>query len=151
MPQTWIWLVDLMLIAVVMSTMDTFVMPLMAGLERTELSLRRLQLIVAALFTLLGLSAALFADVLNSIISAFSSLAVFLPVVWASVRGRRVSAPAAIVSLNVGIAVTVLLTTVDLNSAALAGCLLSWLLYETVSRFAPGQSLALRKVAERDA
>ncbi len=93
----------------------------------------------------------MFADVLNSIISAFSSLAVFLPVVWASVRGRRVSAPAAIVSLNVGIAVTVLLTTVDLNSAALAGCLLSWLLYETVSRFAPGQSLALRKVAERDA
>ncbi len=150
-PQTWIWLVDLMLIAVVMSTMDTFVMPLMTGLERTELSLRRLQLIVAALFTLLGLSAALFADVLNSIISAFSSLAVFLPVVWASIRGQRVSALAAIVSLNVGIAVTVLLTTVDMNSAALAGCLLSWLLYETVSRFAPGQSLALRKVAGRDA
>ena len=150
-PPSWTWLVDLMLVAVVMSTMDTFVMPLMAGLERTDLSLRRLQLMVAALFTLLGLSAALFADILNSIISAFSSLAVFLPVVWASVRGRRVSAPAAIVSLNAGIAVTILLTTVDVNSAALLGCLLSWLLYEAMSRLAPAGSVATRKGAERSA
>jgi Na+/proline symporter len=150
-PPSWIWLVDLMLIAVVMSTMDTFVMPLMTGLERTNLSLGRLQLMVAALFTLLGLSAAFFADVLNSIISAFSSLAVFLPVVWASVRGRRVSAPAAIISLNAGIAVTLLLTTVDLNSAALFGCLLSWLLYETVSRFAVARSFTTDKRAEGNA
>jgi len=150
-PPSWAWLIDLMLIAVVMSTMDTFVMPLMTGLERTELSLGRLQLMVAALFTLLGLCAALFADVLNSIISAFSSLAVFLPVVWASVRRRKVSAPAAIIALNAGIVVTLLLTTVDLNSAALFGCLLSWFLYETVSRFAPARSFTTGKRAERNA
>ena len=149
-PRTWTWLIDLMLIAVVMSTMDTFVMPLMTGLERTGIPLARIQLAVALLFTALGLSAALFADVLNSIIAAFSSLAVFLPVVWAAVRGRGISAAAAIVSLNAGIAVTLLLTAVDMNSAALFGCLLSFVLYQTVSRIAPDSAFVSQGAGEND-
>jgi Na+/proline symporter len=147
-PPAWVWMVDLMLIAVVMSTMDTFVMPLVTGLERANVSLARIRLAVALLFLLLGLAAALLGDVLNSIIAAFSSLAVFLPVVWAAVRDRGVSAAAAIVSLNAGIAVTLVLTTVDMNSAALWGCLLSFLLYQVVSRYFPGRVYGDQRVGK---
>lgn len=134
LPEGWGWVVDLMLIAVVMSTMDTFVMPLMTGLERTDLSLGRLQLLTACLFAVIGLSALVFGNLLNTIISAFSSLAVFLPVVWAAAKGGRRNALAAVLSLNIGIAVTLALTMVDINSAALGGCLLSALIYWGVSR-----------------
>ncbi len=123
------WIVDLMLIAVVMSTMDTFVMPLMTGLERTTLPLRQLQLMVVAVFAGMALIGALFGDLLSSIIAAFSSLAVFLPTVLAAVLGHRVSATAAILSLNAGVIVTLLLLTVDQNSAALVGCAFAAMVY----------------------
>lgn len=136
LPADWRWTVHVMLVAVVMSTMDTFVMPLLAGLERTRLPLGRLQLAVAALFSLIALAAILLGGILDTIVSAFSSLAVFLPVVWASARAKRPNALAAILSLNVGISATLLLTRIDINTAALAGCALSAAIYVLVSRWA---------------
>ncbi|MBB99632.1 MAG: hypothetical protein CML67_08865 [Rhodobacteraceae bacterium] len=121
MPDHWRWLADVMLIAVLMSTMDTFVMPLVTSLERTRYTLRQLQLIVLTLFAVLAIAAYTMGPLLNSIIAAFSSLVVFLPAVLAALLWRRLSAAAAIVSLNLGVAVSLILVGVDLNYAAFGG------------------------------
>ncbi|MCD7060703.1 sodium:solute symporter family transporter [Pelagibacterium xiamenense] len=121
MPAQWTWLADVMLIAVLMSTMDTFVMPLVTSLERTRYTLRQLQLIVLVLFAVLAVAAYTMGPLLNSIIAAFSSLVVFLPAVLAALIWRRLSAAAAIISLNLGVAVSLILVGVDLNYAAFAG------------------------------
>ncbi|KFB08994.1 sodium:solute symporter family transporter [Nitratireductor basaltis] len=121
MPAHWTWLADVMLIAVLMSTMDTFVMPLVTSLERTRYTLRQLRLTVLMLFAALTVAAYAMGPLLNSIIAAFSSLVVFLPAVLAALMWRRLSAAAAIASLNLGVAVSLILVGIDLNFAAFAG------------------------------
>lgn len=142
MPAQWTWLADVMLIAVLMSTMDTFVMPLVTSLERTRYTLRQLRLIVLTLFGVLAIAAYTMGPLLNSIIAAFSSLVVFLPAVLAALLWRRLSATAAIASLNLGVAVSLILVGVDLNYAAFAGFATALLTYGLAWGFAlrPRQS-----------
>ncbi|MHA7881759.1 sodium:solute symporter family transporter [Nitratireductor rhodophyticola] len=121
MPAQWAWLADVMLIAVLMSTMDTFVMPLITSLERTRYTLRQLQLMVLMLFSVLAIAAYAMGPLLNSIIAAFSSLVVFLPAVLAALLTRNPRAGSAVLSLNLGVAVSLVLVGIDLNYAAFAG------------------------------
>lgn len=121
MPANWAWLADVMLIAVLMSTMDTFVMPLLTSLKQTRYTLRQLQLMVLMLFVLLAVVAYALGPLLNSIIAAFSSLVVFLPAVLAALLLRNLRSASAVLSLNLGVAVSLTLVGIDLNYAAFLG------------------------------
>ncbi|WP_367718256.1 hypothetical protein AB2N04_08240 [Nitratireductor sp. GISD-1A_MAKvit] len=129
MPVEWTWLADVMLIAVLMSTMDTFVMPLVTSLERTRYTLRQLRFIVLLLFIILSVVAYAMGPLLNSIIAAFSSLVVFLPSVLAALLWRNLSAASAVFSLNLGVGVSVVFVGIDLNYAAFTGFAVAAMVY----------------------
>ncbi len=121
MPSGWAWLADVMLLAVIMSTIDTFVMPLMSGIERSTLTVARMQLLVMALFGVLALAALVLGDLLSGIIAAFSALVAFLPAVIATFLRRRPEPLKVMISLNAGIAATVAFVFIDINTAAFVG------------------------------
>jgi Na+/proline symporter len=147
MPGQLPWLADIMLIAVLMSTIDTFVMPLMTSFERTRLSLAQLQMIVFTLFVALVLAAIAFGPLLNTIIAAFSSLVVFLPTVLATLYAKNRNALSAIASLNIGLLVSLIFVRIDLNYAALVGFGGAGLVYGVFWRwpsFVPGLVIRVR-------
>lgn len=142
MPADFGWFADVMLIAVIMSTVDTFIMPLMSGLERSRLSMRRLQFLVLALFAVLALAAILLGDLLEGIIAAFSALVAFLPAVLATFASKTPRPRSVILSLNAGIVATLAFIAVDINTAAFAGLIFAALPFGTA--LLPGK-LRLKK------
>lgn len=125
MPGGQRWLADAMFAACIMSSIDTFVMPLVTTFARKGLSLRSLRALVAGLFLVVATVALAIGDILSGIIAAFNSLTVFLPAVLGALLLRKPSPRAAVSSLCLGVVSTLLLSAVDINSAALAGFLLS--------------------------
>lgn len=121
MPEGFGWMADLTIMVAVMSSMDTYVMPLMSTLARTDWPLWRIRLAVIGLFAVLTGVAWAMGDVLTGVIAAFNALVVFLPaVLGALVRGDR--APrAAVWSMGAGVAVTLAATAVVADQAALPG------------------------------
>jgi hypothetical protein len=113
----------------VMSSIDTFVMPLMTGLARTSWGMGRIRLVVVGAFAVLTGAALGIGDALTGVIAAFNALVVFLPaVLGALVLGDR--APrAAVLSMGLGVAATLVLGALALDVAALAGFLLAAGLY----------------------
>ncbi|ROU03907.1 sodium:solute symporter family transporter [Histidinibacterium lentulum] len=127
-------LADLVVMMAVMSSIDTFVMPLMTGLSRTRWGMGRIRLAVAGVFAVLTLVALGIGDALTGVIAAFNTLVVFLPaVLGALVLGDR--APrAAMLSMGLGVAATLALGALALDLAALAGFLLAAGLYAALRR-----------------
>lgn len=121
MPHGFGWMADAAIMVAVMSSMDTYVMPLMSTLARTDWPLRRIRLAVLSLFSALALVAWAIGDVLVGVIAAFNTLVVFLPaVLGALVWGDR--APrAAVWSMGAGVAVTLAATAQAADLAAFAG------------------------------
>jgi solute:Na+ symporter, SSS family len=122
-------LADVMVMMAVMSSIDTFVMPLMTSLARTSFSLGRIRGVVLAFFAALGLVALGLGDALTGIIAAFNTLVVFLPAVFgALILGDRAPRAAAL-SMGLGVAVTLILSALALDLAALAGFAVSMAIY----------------------
>jgi hypothetical protein len=125
MPSQTSWIADILLIAVIMSTIDTFVMPLLSGLQRTRLSLFQLRLTVLVLFAIVGILAWLLGDILQNIIAAFSALVAFLPAVFVTFFLRPISPNYISSSLSIGVLATVFYCFVDVNLASFIGLLVS--------------------------
>jgi solute:Na+ symporter, SSS family len=121
LPDGFGFIVDLMLVAAVFSTVDTVVVPLVASLARRGLTLARIRLMVMSVFGVVGVIAVGIGDILLGVVAAFNALTVFLPAVAASLFLSRTDPLAAILSLNIGVASTVALTFVALDVAAPAG------------------------------
>lgn len=121
LPDGLSFVVDLMLVAAVFSTVDTVVVPLVASLARRGLTLARIRLMVMSVFAVVGVIAVGIGDILLGVVAAFNALTVFLPAVAASLFLARTHPLAAILSLNLGVISTVALTFVALEVAALAG------------------------------
>lgn len=121
MPHGFGWMADAAIMVAVMSSMDTYVMPLMSTLARTDWPLARIRAAVLALFAVLAGIAWLIGDVLVGVIAAFNTLVVFLPaVLGALVWGDR--APrAAVWSMGAGVAVTLAATAFAAEQAAFVG------------------------------
>jgi Na+/proline symporter len=125
MPQGWGWAADVMIMVAVMSSMDTYVMPLMTTLARTDWSLTRIRVAVLTVFVaLVGFSYVL-EDVLVGVIAAFNTLVVFLPAVLGALLLGDRAPRAAVVSMGSGVAATLVLTVVAQDQAALIGFALS--------------------------
>ncbi|WP_417628274.1 sodium:solute symporter family transporter [Pararhodobacter aggregans] len=122
-------LADVMVMVAVMSSIDTFVMPLMSSLGRTSLSLMRIRAVVLVFFVALGLVALAVGDALTGIIAAFNTLVVFLPAVFGALMLGDQAPRAAALSMGMGVAVTLVLSALALDVAALAGFAVSVALY----------------------
>jgi SSS family solute:Na+ symporter len=134
MPDGFGFVVDLMLVAAVLSTVDTVIVPLVASLARRGRTLGSIRLMVGGAFAGIGVVAAVIGDILLGVVAAFNALTVFLPAVVAALFLGRTTPLAAILSLNLGVASTVALTFVALEVAALAGFAVSTLTYAVVHR-----------------
>ena len=134
MPAGAPWLAEALFASAIISSIDTFMVPLTSTFARQGLDLRQLRLLVVGLFVLIAVLAALIGDILSSVIAAFNSLVVFLPAVCGAMLLKNPRPEAATVSMSVGVAATLLLTSVDQNSAAPIGFAISTLAYWLIQR-----------------
>lgn len=134
MPSGAPWLADVLFASAIISTIDTFMMPLTTTFARRGLTLGQLRLLVAALFVLAAVLTGIMGDLLSNVIAAFNSLAVFLPAVFGALLLRDPKPEAAITSMIIGVTVSMLLTTIDINSAAPIGFATSATVYWLIHR-----------------
>ena len=134
MPSSAPWLADLLFACAIISTIDTFMVPLTTTVARRGLTVGQLRLLVAGLFALVAVLTGIMGDLLSNIIAAFNSLAVFLPAVFGALLLRDPKPEAAIASMVIGVTVSLLLTTIDINSAAPVGFAVSAMVYWLVQR-----------------
>jgi solute:Na+ symporter, SSS family len=120
MPEGLAWLATVMFIASIMSSIDTFIMPLVTSLG-PQSTLRSLRIAVMGLMAATVACTLVMGDVLMTVISAFNSLTALMPTVLAAFVIARPAALSAVLSINAGFAVTLALGFVDINIAALAG------------------------------
>lgn len=128
------WLADILFASAIVSSIDTFMVPLTSTFARKGLALRQLRLLIVGLFLVVAVLAGLVGDILSSVIAAFNSLVVFLPAVYGAMVLREPRQEAAIASMIAGVAVTLLLTTIDQNSAAPIGFAVSAMVYWLIQR-----------------
>ena len=128
MPAGFGWLATMVFVACIMSSVDTFIMPLVASLG-AERGVARLRLVIIALLAVTAMTAIAFGDLLTSVIAAFSSLTVFLPAAFGALYLHRPPALAAILSMNAGMVSAVTFTLIDPDSAALVGFVVAAISY----------------------
>jgi Na+/proline symporter len=129
MPFGWAWLADLTIMLAVMSSIDTFVMPLITPMARTSLRMWQIRASVLLVFAGLGGVAWVMGDVVVSIISAFNTLVVFLPAVFGALVLKDRAPLATAASMSLGVALTLILSVVALQAAAVTGFAASALIY----------------------
>lgn len=134
-PKPVAWLVDLMFVAAIMSTIDTFVMPLATSLDRSRFGLPQLRIIIFASFGLLAIASIVGGNLLQGLIAAFSSLMVCLPATIVATTTGRGTPFAAMLSLNLGIVATLAFVAIDINFAGMAGFAVATALYWVALRW----------------
>lgn len=134
LPEGFGFVVDLMLVAAILSTVDTVIVPLVASLARRGQSLSTIRLMVGGAFVGIGLVAGAIGDILLGVVAAFNALTVFLPAIAAALFLKRATPLAAVLSLNLGVATTLATTFVALEIAAMAGFVVALATYLLVRR-----------------
>ena len=127
-PAGMAWVVAAMLTACIMSSVDTFIMPLANGLGR-HLRVGQLRVIITLLLITSAVVTIAMGDLLSKVIAAFNTLSVFLPAAMASLFVAAPSARAAIVSMNAGLITALSLSFVIPDIAALFGFIAALLGY----------------------
>jgi len=121
MPAGLGWMADATIMVAVMSSVDTYVMPLMTTLARTSWGLGRIRAAVLGLFAVLTGMAWVLGDVLVGVIAAFNTLVVFLPAVLGALVWRDRAPRAAAWSMGLGVAATLTATALAPDLAAILG------------------------------
>lgn len=120
--------------ATIMSSVDTFIVPLMSTIARRGLALDGIRRVVAILFLGSGIVALLSGSVLDTVVAAFNSMVVLLPAVLAVFFRRFRSGPAALWSILFGTGTSIAVTFIDPERAAIAGFLVSTIVFVLVRR-----------------
>lgn len=142
MPASAPWLADVLILTCIISSIDTFVMPLVSTFAKPGQSVSFLRLLTALIFITVGLTAAFLGDLLDGVIAAFSSLIVFLPAIaGAFFLKRSPPSAAAWISMNIGLIVTLALVLIDNNIAALGGFAASVISYGASVQFCRSRSI----------
>lgn len=129
MPQGAAWVADVAIVAAVVSSVDTYVVPLMSVLARGQWGLGRIRLAVLAVFAvLLGLAWGL-GDVLTGVIAVFNTLVVFLPAVMGALIWGDRAPRAATLSMGAGVIVSLATSALAPDVAGFAGFVASATLY----------------------
>lgn len=120
MPGPFGWVATAVLVVSIVSSVDTFVMPLVSSIgHRTPLVW--LRVMIAALLAIAATLAILGDDLLPKVVAAFNSLVVFLPAAAGALFMTRPPRHAATASMLTGLGTALAMTPVDVNSAALVG------------------------------
>ncbi|WMS41951.1 hypothetical protein RDV64_18050 [Acuticoccus sp. MNP-M23] len=131
MPGPLAWVATAVLVVSIMSSVDTFVMPLVSSIgHRTPLPWLRV-LIAVLLIVSAGLAIAV-SDLLPKVVAAFNSLVVFLPAAAGALFIAQPPRGAAAASMLTGLVAALAMTPVDVNSAALVGFAVAALVYGVV-------------------
>lgn len=141
------WLAEIMIAACIMSSIDTFVMPLMATWARLKFEKQSLRVIILLFFAVVTIASILFGNIFENLIAAFNTLTIILPVTIGAIYGKSQPAAAAYLSLNIGFILTLILTTIDMNSAAVGGFLASTVIYLMVVKLGNGRNRSQMKVS----
>lgn len=130
MPEGFGWAATAMLVAAIMSSIDTFIMPLTTGLGG-RLSLVWLRFVTLALVAVAAFLAICFGNLLSTIITAFSALTVFLPATFGALVLKKApkTALAAGGSMTLGISAALGISLFSPDSASLFGFGVSAVLY----------------------
>lgn len=129
LPQGAEWMATALFVASIMSSIDTFVMPLLTALQSKMNSLRQIRLAIVAVMVVTTATAMAFADLLTNIIAAFNSLTVFLPAAAGALFLQKVPARAAILSMNGGLFAAIAITSININAAAVSGFVVASIVY----------------------
>lgn len=126
------WIATAMFVACIMSSIDTFIMPLVSAAAANR-AIAQVRGIIIALVAATALTAIFFSDTLDTIIAAFNSLAVFLPAAFGALYLTKPAGRAAMLSMYLGLATAVTVSTIDQNSASLAGFVIAVFAYAITS------------------
>lgn len=117
------WLADILFIACIMSSIDTFVMPLVSGYLPSGTSMRRIRWTTFILFAMVIVTTLVLGSLLQAIVAAFSSLAVFLPATFNAIYLKRHAPISTALSMNAGLIVAIVMTFINQNAASVVGFL----------------------------
>lgn len=137
MPAGLAWIVPAVLVACIMSSVDTFVMPLAASLG-PRAGVGRMRAAIALLLGATALSAVALGDMVATVITAFNGLAVFVPAALGALFGPQRPPLAAPMSLTAGLLGAMAYMTVDPDAAALVGAVLALVAYLACLRLPDG-------------
>ena len=140
MPEGFGWVVSAMLVACIMSSVDTFVMPLAASLG-PSVGLRRMRFVIVALLAATAVCAIALGDIIATVITAFNGLAVFLPAALGALFGPPRPPLAAPASMSAGLATALLFMAIDPDAAALVGFICALAVYVAVVRRHAGRTI----------
>lgn len=129
MPGQAVWMASILFVTSIMSSIDTFVMPLVTPLGAKLKSIRGIRIYIVLIMVVTTLTALMFADFLTNIIAAFNSLTVFLPAAFGALFLKNPPPRAAILSMNIGLLASLVLTFVNINAAAVVGFLVAGIIY----------------------
>lgn len=132
-PDGMAWVVAAMLTACIMSSVDTFIMPLTNGVGR-QLRIGQMRAIIMLLLAAAALVTIAMGDLLSKVIAAFNTLSVFLPAAMAALFVKGPSARAAIVSMNTGLVTALSLSFAVPDIAALCGFIAALAGYVALSK-----------------
>ncbi len=102
-----------------------------SGLRVQHSAIGRMRLMIVGLMAATATTALAFGEALDTIIAAFSSLAVFLPVAFGSLYLKNPPQASAVGSMSLGLVTAILFTAIDQNSASLVGFLVALGVYVT--------------------
>jgi len=138
MPHGMGWLTQLMLVAAMMSSVDTLVLPLAASLlriaDKTGGALWQSRLVVTVFIAVLAALGLWIADLLNTIIGAFNTLTIFLPATFGALLLGQRAPRAAVASVCGGVIVALTLSAVAVQLAAGIAFLFSLTVYVALLR-----------------
>jgi Na+/proline symporter len=120
MPAGLGWLATILFVACIMSSIDTFLMPLVTSLGPGR-SLLQLRAAVVGLMAATAATAIALGDVLDTVIAAFNGLTVLIPAAAGALMGLAATARAAVLSVTAGFAVSLATGLVAAEIAAMAG------------------------------
>lgn len=141
MPSSFGWLANLMIAISIMSSIDTFIMPLITIFRAPKYTKTVLRLFIAALFILITTLSLIIGDIFETLFTAFNTLAILLPVALGSLFLPKGNPNAAYYSLNIGFFLSIIMISIDQNSAAIGGFVASLLIYLVLSRTGKQKSL----------
>ena len=123
------WIADAILVVAVMSSIDTFTMPLIGAFAGRVQSMVRLRLATFGFFAVLVVLGLWIGDILQSVVAAFNSVVVFLPAVFGALFLNDRAPQAALLSCGIGVAATIVMTVFLSEAAGLAGFAISFAIY----------------------
>lgn len=126
------WVADAILVVAVMSSIDTFTMPLISAFAGRARSMIRVRLATFGFFSVLVLLGLWIGDILQSVVAAFNSVVVFLPAVFGALFLQDRAPKAALFSCGFGVAATLVMTLFLSEAAGLAGFAISFALYASL-------------------